>query len=120
MSNLAVKRGKSKQTPSQLLLAKHLKELGFGNITHEFKFCPDRKFRADLAAVLNPASPNHKMTLFECDGGQWAGGHMRGRRLDDQYEKDRLAQVLGYKIFRFTNQQVLSGAAKAFIEKWLK
>jgi len=85
-----------------------LAELGIETV-YEYKFYHERQFRFDLyAAELG--------TGFECDGGQWTGGHMRGKALEQQYEKDRLAQLLGYRIMRFTNREILTGEAK----KWLQ
>jgi hypothetical protein len=49
----------------------------------------------------------------------WSGGHMRGKKLEDQYEKDRLAQVNGWRIFRFTNRQILNGEAKKWLQEHL-
>ena len=100
-----------RMTESQTLLQIHLLELGI-KTEAEVQFMPDRKFRFDLA------NDEHKLG-FECDGGKWKGGHMRGDALESQYEKDRLAQVYGWKIFRFTNQVINSGEARKWLKKYL-
>ena len=101
-----------KLTPAQRLLRTHLLELGVAT-TPEHEFCPGRKFRFDLASEALRIG-------FECDGGQWSGGHMRGKELERQYEKDRLAQLMGWRIFRFTNRQIMNGDAKEWLGPWLR
>lgn len=74
----------------------------------EFKFLPDRKFRADF---LLPGK-----VLVEIEGGVWIqGGHTRGGGYSKDCEKYNLAQLNGYKVFRFTPQMVESGWALAII-----
>ena len=96
-----------KQTRAQILLGVHLRELGYACVP-EHKFLADRKFAFDWADL------EHRIG-FECDGGQWTGGHMRGLKLENQYEKDRLAQINGWRCFRFTNRQILNGEAKEWL-----
>jgi very-short-patch-repair endonuclease len=98
---------KKRLTAAQELLRTHLSELGFHCVT-EHQFMEDRRFRFDLYC-------NELSIGFECDGGQWSGGHMRGKALESQYEKDRLAQLRGFRIFRFTNRQILNGEAKSWL-----
>jgi very-short-patch-repair endonuclease len=102
---------KRRQTKSQILLALHLKELGVKTVP-EHLFHLGRGFRFDLADLDAHIG-------YECDGGQFSGGHMRGRALEKQYEKDRLAQLGGWRVFRFTNRQILCGEAKAWLKEWL-
>ncbi len=99
-------------TEAQILLGLHLKELYgpmCGQLKFEYVFDPERKFAFD---VYSP----YMNIGFECDGGQFTGGHMRGKAIEQQYEKDRLAQIKGFKVFRFTNREILCGEAK----QWLK
>lgn len=105
---------RSKQTDAQLLMYKHLRELGntFEDLVPEYQFAEDRKFRFDLADTRSRIG-------YECDGGMWTGGHMRGKALETQYEKDRLAQMLGWRVMRFTNRQILNGEAKEWMRTWL-
>jgi len=100
-----------KRSQAQLLLAAHLLELGVGTV-FEYQFLEDRKYAADLADL------EHRI-LYECDGGEWSGGHMRNKKIEQQYEKDRLAQLHGYRILRFTNRQILNGEAKRWLQEHL-
>lgn len=96
---------------AQTLLGLQLKDLGLETIA-EYPFDPERKWRADLACL-------ERRWLFECDGGMFSGGHKRGEALEADYEKQNCAQLQNWKILRFTNRQVLTGEAKAFIKKYL-
>ena len=96
-------------TEAQKLLGIHLKELKLGKVEYEYQFCADRRWRADLAIL-------DSRLLFECDGGQFHGGHKRGKALEGDYDKQNRAQLEGWRILRFTNRQILTGEAKA----WLK
>ena len=98
-------------TPAQLTLKTHLAELGV-HTELEYRFLDDRRYAFDLYDTENGIG-------FEADGGQWSGGHMRGKKLEDQYEKDRLAQLHGYRILRFTNRQILCGEAKKWLQEHL-
>jgi very-short-patch-repair endonuclease len=96
-----------KLTNAQRLLRTHLAELGYHCVA-EHQFMEDRRFRFDLYC-------DELHMGFECDGGQWSGGHMRGKAIESQYEKDRLAQLHGFRIFRFTNRQIMTGEAKEWM-----
>ena len=89
----------------QILLGMHLRELGVQRIEYEFQFFEPRKWMADIHL------PDYKV-LIEVDGGMHTGGHKRGRKLEDDYIKEDMAQLLGYKFFRFSNHQVSHGVAK--------
>jgi very-short-patch-repair endonuclease len=98
-----------KLTMAQRLLLGHLRAIGlWHDYRVEYPFAEGRRFRFDIADMTSRIG-------YECDGGQWSGGHMRGKALESQYEKDRLAQILGWKVFRFTNRQILNGEAKAWM-----
>jgi len=47
------------------------------------------------------------------------GGHKRGRALEADYERGNRAQMEGWRLYRFSNRQVLSGEAKAWLAEWL-
>lgn len=71
----------------------------------EVVFAPGRKFRADYLF------PQQKV-IVEQNGGIWTkGGHSSGRGLLRDYEKLNLAQMLGFRYFVFTPQQLESGEA---------
>lgn len=97
-----------KLSEAQILLALHCKELGWERIEYEYRFHPARKWRCDLAVFDIKA-------LIEVDGGMFSGGHKRGGALEDDYIKQNEAQAAGWKLYRFSNRQVMSGDAK----KWL-
>jgi hypothetical protein len=98
-----------KQTPAQILLGIHLAELGF-RVTAEHYFC-ERDWRFDWA--------DQKAKLaFECNGGMWTGGHRRGKRIEQENDKLNTATALGWKVFVFTNAQILDGRAKAFLSEF--
>ena len=104
---MAAKKPK-KQTPAQRLLGVHLAEIGI-YVQAEYQFAPPHKFRFDL---FDPESN----TGFEVSGGRWARGHRSSRDIESAYEKMNLAQVMGFKCLEFTNEQVLRGEAKAWVQ----
>ena len=95
-------------TESQQLLKIHLSELGIETVA-EFQFCPDRRFRFDLA--------NEELQIgFECNG-HWQGRH--GAAWSEGFEKFNLAQAQGWTVFVFHNRDVENGKAKEFLAKYL-
>lgn len=63
----------------------------------EYKFHPTRKFRFDFAWVEGKVA-------IEVDGGIWrgaAGGHTSGTGKMRDMEKDMLAQLDGWQVYRF-------------------
>ena len=82
-------------------LAQHLKAHGV-SFEQEFKFHPDRKWRADFHIV------GHKL-LVEVEGGIWSGGrHTRGKGYIGDMEKYNAAVGMGYRVLRFSTEQVKS------------
>ena len=98
-----------KLTVAQILLVKHLKEL-FPNyrIHTEFKFCPTKMWRLDVAIPANNWG-------FECDGSIFSGGHRRGTALEADYDRQNWAIANNWKLFRFSNKQILKGIARQWI-----
>lgn len=71
----------------------------------EFRFHPVRKWRADFGF------PDKKI-LVEIEGGAWVNGrHQRGAGYEADCEKYSTAALMGYRVFRFTTGQVVSGMA---------
>ena len=99
-----------KLSPMQTLLAKHLQELGIAEdeILFEHKFSPERNWRLDLYL------PDLRLGI-EISGGQWTGGHRRGKAQEDEYDKLNHAQMNGIRVFQFSNEQVGDGRAKDFL-----
>jgi very-short-patch-repair endonuclease len=103
----------SERTQAQILLKIHLGELLPGErIEEEYRFCEGRRWAFDLCV------PSIMLAL-ECDGGMWTGGHKRGAALEDDYMKQGTAQMLGWTILRFSNEQVSDGRAREFVNRWL-
>jgi|SRR5215472_12357123 len=103
---------KRKVTQAQILLALHIGELAYSSV-YEYKFLPDRDFRFDVYC-------EELRMGFECSGGRWKKGHRSARDIESAYEKMNLAQLAGYRVIEFTNEQVLTGRAKAFLAEHLK
>jgi very-short-patch-repair endonuclease len=102
---------KSKQM--QDLMAIHLRELfPTFEVKREVAFCSDRKWRFDLAV--------DKLAI-EIEGGVWVeGAHTRGMHFMSDMEKYNRATLAGWRVLRFTPQQVNNGYAKSFIEEYLQ
>jgi very-short-patch-repair endonuclease len=66
------------------------------------------------------ALPEHKI-LVEVQGGTWVnGGHNRGGGYQDDCQKSNVATLHGWRVFRFTADDVKKGVVLRFIEKALK
>ena len=107
--------------PAHILLEKHLNELGL-KWEREFKFCSDRKWRADYLLCW-PADEGQRIAtdaLIEIEGSVYTQGrHTRGAGYEKDLEKYNYASALGYKVFRFSTGQVLRGEAREFLKQWL-
>jgi very-short-patch-repair endonuclease len=99
-----------KVTQAQLLLGIHLDELGI-RFQREFKFC-ERDWRIDLMLL------DYRIGI-EISGGNWTGGHRRGKAQEDEYDKLNRAAMEGWRVLQFTNEQVDCGYAKEFLGQWL-
>lgn len=78
--------------------------------TKEFRFHPTRKWRFDYCWLKEKVA-------VEIDGAIWARGrHTRGAGVLKDNEKINEAQRLGYRVFRFTPQQLIKGEAQAFMK----
>lgn len=68
----------------------------------EFKFHPTRMWRLDFAFI-------DKKIGIEIDGGIWNhGGHVRGVHYTSDCEKVNQAQILGWKILKYTDKNIYS------------
>lgn len=79
----------------------------------EFKFHPTRKFKFDFAWP-------DKMVAVEKEGGIWmrgGGGHSHPIWILRDMEKGNLAAMLGWRVFRFTPQQLKCGEGQNFMRK---
>jgi hypothetical protein len=86
----------------------------------EFIFFPDRKWRFDFA-LLNYRSLGEPCIGIEIEGAAFTQGrHTRGVGFIKDMEKYNHAALLGWRVLRFTPQQVLKGEAIAFIKRVLE
>lgn len=70
----------------------------------EYKFYPTRRWRFDYAFVENKIA-------IEQEGGVWTGGrHTRGTGFIKDMEKYNCATILGWKVLRYTPDQMLTNA----------
>jgi len=73
-----------------------IKAAGIKDPVSEYRFCPERKWRADFAWVDDKV-------ICEIEGGIWSGGsHGRGARMNSDSEKYNWAVVNGWKVVRYT------------------
>lgn len=104
---------KTKPSEADILMRRHLDEVAPRCWTHEWTFTEDRKWRFDYAI------PHWKIGV-EIEGGAFIQGrHTRGAGFIKDMEKYNHATLLGWRILRFTPDQVLRGEAIAFIKRVL-
>jgi very-short-patch-repair endonuclease len=93
---------------ANLVLETHMKELKLSFIK-EFRFHPTRKWRFDYLL-------KNGRDAIEIEGGIWMGkGHTGGEHYQSDLEKYREAAKMGFRVYRFSTQDVLSGKAKEFL-----
>lgn len=79
--------------------------------TREVRFHPVRMWRFDCAW------PERKVAV-ECEGGAWSNGrHTRGSGYIADMEKYNEATLLGWRVFRFTPQQIRHGVALSVLQQ---
>lgn len=99
----------TEKAQANTLLEIHMTELRI-KWQAEYKFHPTRKWRADY--LLG------KSVLVEIEGGAYTQGrHTRGAGFEADCMKYNAAISLGYRLYRFTTQQVLSGKAREFLKE---
>lgn len=83
----------------------HIKAANLPAPEREYRFCDDRRWRADFAW------PGHGL-LVEVEGGQWIQGrHTRGKGFENDCEKYNRAELDGWMVLRFTAFMISSGKA---------
>ncbi len=88
--------------------------LGLPSPIPEYRFHPDRRWRFDWAWP-------DRLIAVEQEGGVWIQGrHSRGAGMVKDMEKYNEAGRLGWRVFRFTPQQIKSGEAYLFMLPLLK
>lgn len=107
------KRGVKKQSEGEQTLGMQLKALKIA-FKSEFRFHPTRKWRADFHI-------EGTKLLVEVEGGIWSGGrHTRGNGYLGDMDKYNAATAMGYQVFRFSTEQVISGFAIKQIEELVR
>ncbi len=97
---------------ASLLMWTHSCELDYLAVK-ERKFHDKRRWKFDFAF------PKDRVAV-EIEGGTWISGrHNRGSGFIKDMEKYNHAALLGWRVLRFTPQQVLDGSAIAFIKRVL-
>jgi len=110
---------------AELTLEAQLSQAGIP-FEREYKFHPDRKWRADFFVTLIVHQENPRQTfdwirlLVEIDGGAFIGGrHSRGAGVEADCEKTSAAAILGYRVLRMTPKQVEDGRGLQWIKQAL-
>lgn len=98
-----------------------LKDEGVSYVT-QYRFHPVRRWRFDFA-VKNPwvmcdrdVCVQHGFAI-EVEGGQFIGGHKRGKAADTDLEKFNEAALMGWRVLRFSTGQVERGEAWPVIRR---
>lgn len=90
--------------------AGQLRILGVERPERELRFAPPRRWRFDFAW------PAHRLAV-EIEGGTWVqGAHTRGRHFERDAEKYNAAALAGWRVLRFTTDQVADWRAAREIE----
>lgn len=70
----------------------------------EYKFCKERRWKFDYCWIKPKIA-------IECEGGVWSGGrHNRGSGFIKDMEKYNKAALLGWKVLRYTPEQMQNEA----------
>ncbi|ENV57806.1 hypothetical protein F951_01179 [Acinetobacter soli CIP 110264] len=120
-SKFPIKKGKKRrsvkgqrvQSEGEVTMARDLiaQKIGF---EQEYKFHAERNWRADFLITGTKI-------LVEVEGGIWSGGrHTRGKGFIADMEKYNAAAVMGFKVLRFSTEQVKSGLAIRQIENLVR
>jgi hypothetical protein len=104
---------------AEILLWQQIQELrGYVRWAKEYKFHPDRKWRADFCIW---DSEHNRDWMIEIEGAVFTQGrHTRGAGFIADMSKYNHAAMLGFRVLRFTPKDVLTGRAIEFIKKVLE
>ena len=82
----------------------------------EFRFCSERRWRADFRAWRIPFQSRERSVLVEIDGGGGAGRHGTSGGMRADAEKQSAAAALGWRVIRLDPSHVKSGKGLSWIE----
>ncbi len=98
-----------------------IKDAGIKPPIKEFRFCPDRRWRADFVWVFDPAeNKKHKGVILEINGAVWTKGkHTYGKQLLDEYEKLNTASMDGWIVIQVGNYHLKNGQMLEWVKRAL-
>lgn len=100
------------RSPLEVMLAWQMDTAGL-LYASEYRFHETRKWRVDFAF-------EEKRLAVEVEGGGWINGrHNRGAGMQKDIEKYNALTLAGWRLLRFTGQDIKSGHALATIESAL-
>lgn len=106
--------GKQKEKANAILFMALCKSFSIPLPQQEFKFMDNRKFRFDFAWI-------EEKLAVEIEGGVWIQGrHTRGSGYVKDMEKYNLAAEAGWRVLRFTPQQIKKGETYKIIQNCLE
>lgn len=95
------------------IVSQQIRAAGLPAPDTEFKFHPERKWRADFAWP-------EAMVILEVEGATWTQGrHTRPKGYADDCEKYSRASLMGYTVLRATGEHIRSGAALEWLSEAL-
>lgn len=95
-------------------LAFQLRALGI-TFARQLRLTPDRRWTADFGILTDSGND----FFVEVEGGQYSGGHKRGKAADSDYEKFNWCAMNGVCVLRFSTAMVEDGRAIKVIEEEL-
>ena len=109
------KTSKQIQNETEICFRIYCKAFDLPDVTSEVQFMKTRRFRFDFAFVQDKIA-------IEVEGGVWIGGrHTRGSGYVKDMEKYNLATIEGWRVLRFTPQQLKQKETYGMIKKlWEK
>ena len=106
--------GRQKEKSNAILFMALCKSFKIPSPQQEFKFMDKRKFRFDFAWI-------DERLAVEIEGGVWIQGrHTRGSGYVKDMEKYNLAAEAGWRVLRFTPQQIKKEETYKIIQNCLE
>ena len=103
-----------KRSKGEMILTAELKRTGLPVPAEEYKFHPTRRWRFDFAWP-------ELMIAVEVEGGVYSNGrHSRGKGFTEDCVKYNAAATLGWRVLRFTTEQVTQNKAVGVIKELME